>query len=176
MVCYNMDKEVRVKSINYAMNNIGIFVALIFIVIAVLMSIFSRSYTAKVCGLAIFLSLALCLVVLVICTTIFTTHYDIYTNDGFRHEYKGKVIYETTWNNVYRLRYTKSILWNLTLRYSRKLLIIDLVSPININQSMWTFREDYGNKNIVNYVGRQKLKEIIIVVPDNIADLLRSLI
>ena len=171
-----MEKEVRVKSINYAMYNIGIFVALIFIMIAVLMSIYSHSYTAKVCGLSIFIPLSVCLIIFIICNSIFTAHYDIYTNDGFRHEHKGKVVYETTWDNVYCIRYTKSILWNLTLRHSRNLLIVDLVSPIHIEQGFWSLREDYGSNNIVNYVGKQKLKEIINVVPDNIADLLKDLL
>ena len=171
-----MDKEVRVKSINYAVYNITAFIALIFIIIAVLMVVCSQSYTTKVCGLAIFIPLALLLVALVICNSIYTAHYDIYTKDGFRHVHKGKVVYEATWDNVYQIRYTKSILWNLTLRYSHHLLILDLVSPIPINQSAWTLREDYGSKNIINYVGKQKLKEIIEVVPDNIAELFSNLL
>ena len=170
---HDQSMEVKVKSYNYAARNVGILCSVFFALIGIGVVILSESYTVMLYAICIFSLIAFGIILWVILSMVFCKHYDVYTPEGFRHEYKGTIIYEVKWENVKKLWYASSFLWNFIPHGANNVIDIDFISEIKFNDNCTASHHQhllrpYCDYSVSNYINMRDMIKVIELIPGSV--------
>lgn len=177
-----MENEVKVKSYNFELCNLGYFFGLIFIVVGILMLSLSKSRVVFLWAVCCFFPLAFLVLLPSIVFRFYCNTYDIFDESGITRVHKGIVVCQTTWENVKKISYKESLFWIPVLVFQTAVslfmecihvLKIEFIIPISYRDSNEPKRQSHlfrsDNKNMMfTHISRKKLKMILPFIPNNI--------
>lgn len=156
------NKEIKIKSYQFLAQNLGVLLALLFGIPALIIAIFVRPFLIP--AVASFGGISLIFICIVLALRFGCKTYDIYNEKGMKRVRGEKIVFEFEWADVESGKYLSFIGIIICRQYT---LILYLKKRIR-GEKNWEFRNNDSSKCIFVPMSKAKLREIKKFIPPEV--------
>lgn len=156
------NKEIKLKSYQFLAQNLGVLLALLFGIPALIIAIFVRPFLIP--AVASFGGISLIVICIILILRFGCKTYDIYNEKGMKRVRGEKIVFEFEWADVESAMYLSFIGIIICRQYT---LILYLKKRIR-GEKNWEFRNNDSSKCIFVPMSKAKLREIKKFIPPEV--------